>query len=78
MNDDIPVCRGDEKEDAKMAAQLLGELPSIGQSIGKLQLACSRCRSTTSPLFCKYEAKLTEFENRQSEIISFVRMALRQ
>lgn len=73
----IPVLIGDKKSDAEMASTLLGELPSIGQTIGKLQIACRRCRKTTSAKFVEYESKLVALEGRQSEIISFVRMLLK-
>jgi len=78
MNEDIPLyTTGDKKTDGELAIKLMAELQSIGQAIGKLNIAMRRCRTTTSAKFMDYEAKSIKLDNRGADIRSFISTIIR-
>jgi hypothetical protein len=66
---------GNRREDTATAIKALQELQSIGQTIGKLQVALRRCKPG-SPRHTKYSQSLVKLENRHCEIVSFANMLL--
>lgn len=75
--DIIPITKVDKVTDSRLAIKLLGEIPPIGQSIGRLLAAMRRCRRTDTLTFKRYEQNLISLENRQADILSYVKMILR-